>query len=725
MGNDKKALIVLSAILIAAIALIAAMVAVTPRDEKYIAPSETENFIDVIALENGEWLYATSAGTVSRMKNGEEKDSFNAVSLVAEKNGFERGILRKVYKSPLGDSLWGVVSATDVTSRFLFCGKFTESGFTLTGSTLFDGNVDNLYFVENGGFLFVACTGNGIATLMKYNASDISGGVTDRTYLYDCSPVGGKIRLKAVQMANGIDCFDSDGKYLYILYDGGFMRISTDFSDVIYKGTSKNYTVDELDTSKYISFGFSEVNSRGGAFIEEDGRFYVVDRSTNLYTFETSAIDSLKIGESLTLGVVPNVAFPKSPQAHKAMFYSPVTKEAYVLHESDSAATRVNLSSQKIDFTFNLNFNISNIIQGESADDVYYLYKNVNETGQAEKNVLAHINIALKRNEGVIRGFMIAGICIAVVTAIVLIVLGVIVARGKQAQALKVLAKVRRQKFIYIAMIPSLILLATFCYYEAIASIGLSFFDYTLQKPTMLWNNFNNYKKVFTSDAVEAFGNMILFLGFDIVVAIIPPLIFAFFLTVMKSEKFSNLVRTLLFLTGVVPGIAGLLIWKTGIYSGEGVINLIIKACGGSPISFLGQTAYAKWAILFIGFPFVGSYLIFYGGMMNIPSSYYEAAELEGIGIWKRLFCIDIPLIVPQLKYVFITSFIHSLQNFARTDMLTKGQFGTNTPIYKMYVALTQDHDYGLASAYATVIFVFLFFATFLNLRKQKKSLED
>lgn len=725
MGNEKKSIIVLSAVLIAAIALIVAMVAVMPRDQKYIAPSETENFIDVIALENGEWLYATSAGTISRMKNGEEEESFNAVSLVAGKNGFERGILRKIYKSPYSDTLWGVVSATDVTSRFLFCGKFTEGGFALTGSTLFDGNVDNVYFLERDGNLFAACTGNGVAVLMKYNAEDISGGLLYKTYLYDCSPSGGKVRLRAVQMANGIDCFESDGKYLYILYDGGFMRIAVDFADVIYKSTAKDYKVSELDTTKYISFGFSELNPRGGAFCEEDGKFYVVDRSVNLYSFETSAIDSLKTGESLTLGVVPNVAFPKSPQAHKAMFYSVATKEAYVLHESDSAATRINLSSQKIDFTFNLNYNISNIIQGESADDVYYLYKNVNETGQAEKNVLAHINIALKRGEGVTRGFMTVGICVAASAAIALIVLSVIVIRGKQAQALKVLAKMRRQKYIYIAMIPSLVLLAVFCYYEAVASIGLSFFDYTLQKPTMMWNNFANYAKVFTSDAAEAFGNMFLFLGFDIVVSIIPPLLFAFFLTVMKSERFSNVIRTLLFLTGVVPGIAGLLIWKTGIYGGEGVINLIIKACGGSPISFLGQTAYAKWAVLFIGFPFVGSYLIFYGGMMNIPSSYYEAAELEGIGIWKRLFCIDIPLIVPQLKYVFITSFIYSLQNFARTDMLTKGQFGTNTPIYKMYVALTQDHDYGLASAYATVIFVFLFFATFLNLRKQKKSLED
>lgn len=76
-----------------------------------------------------------------------------------------------------------------------------------------------------------------------------------------------------------------------------------------------------------------------------------------------------------------------------------------------------------------------------------------------------------------------------------------------------------------------------------------------------------------------------------------------------------------------------------------------------------------------MGFPFVGSYLIFYGGMMNIPDSYYEAAELEGCGPWKRLFTIDIPLIRPQIKYVFITIFIASVQNFGRTYMVTSGDW--------------------------------------------------
>ena len=128
-----------------------------------------------------------------------------------------------------------------------------------------------------------------------------------------------------------------------------------------------------------------------------------------------------------------------------------------------------------------------------------------------------------------------------------------------------------------------------------------------------------------------------------------------------------------------------------------------------------------KWSLIMMGFPFVGSYLIFYGAMMNVPDSYYEAAELDGITVIKRFVFIDVPLILAQIKYVFIMTFIGSVQNFGRTYMTeTGGAAGAQTPVHTMYNFVTSD-DYGRASAYATVLFIFLFFATMINMRAQTK----
>jgi raffinose/stachyose/melibiose transport system permease protein len=161
------------------------------------------------------------------------------------------------------------------------------------------------------------------------------------------------------------------------------------------------------------------------------------------------------------------------------------------------------------------------------------------------------------------------------------------------------------------------------------------------------------------------------------------------------------------------------LIWKTGIYGEYGVINALIQLFGGESTIVTQQSSTALWALIMMGFPFVGSYLVFYGAMMNIPSSYYEAAELDGITVIKRLVYIDIPLIMSQIKYVLILTFIGSVQNFGRTDLITNGLWGDKTPIFLMYKLMQEHGKYGEASAYATILFLFLFAATLINLRMQ------
>ena len=274
---------------------------------------------------------------------------------------------------------------------------------------------------------------------------------------------------------------------------------------------------------------------------------------------------------------------------------------------------------------------------------------------------------------------------------------------------------------IYAIIAATMTLVALFCFYPAIGSISLSFFDYTQDSPAKLWNNFAHYKHIFTTDgALEEIANMFIFLASDIFTALLPPLVFAFFLTIMRNKGYSAVTRTLLFIPGIIPGIATTLIWKTGIYGEYGVINALIKMFNGESIKFLTQTSTAKWSLILMGFPFVGSYLIFYGAMMNVPDSYYEAAELDGITVIKRFVFIDVPLIFAQIKYVLIMTVIASVQNFGRTYMTTSGSWGTMTPVHTMYDNVV-DGNYGLASAYATVLFIFLFFATMLNMRMSTK----
>ncbi len=723
LSNAKKGIIIACAVFVVALAVWLFLLSKLPQTARF----ETDKgyVTDIITMDSGEWLYATSTGVVVRVgTDNQPAAEYDLAALVGQKHGFDQGTLRGLYKNQDSDYIWGVISTRGTENqRYLFKSVLTENGLEILAEVPFNANVDNSFYLESGDRFYVLSTGQQLAELQSFQADDLSA--VDRTVLYDCNQAGSKVKLSAIQMSKGCNLFTSNGEHLFIVYDGGVIRLARDFADVRYESTSRSYTVDALDTASYLSFQLSGIDSKGAAYVAEKDTFYIIDRSDRVHTFTGSMIDTLKVGKTLTCSEVAGITVPDIPKESAALSFDPQTNSGYIMYEKTANVTRVDFNAEAIDFTFALNFNIDKIVYGNQPGDIYYLYKNVNETGQAEHTILCHTNIELRRSEGAINTAMTVAAVVGVLAAVICLVLLVIVLRKREEDAQKTLKKMARRKWVYIALIPSVVLLCMFCYYEAIASIGLSFFDYTLENPTVIWNNFNNYKEVFTSShAAEAFGNMVLFLVFDLIVAVIPPVLFAFFLTILRWEKMSNFIRTMLFISGIVPSVAGMLIWRVGIYGGDGVLNTIIEALGGDPIAFLGQTEYAKWSVLFIGFPFVGAYLIFYGGMMNIPKSYYEAAELEGIGIWRRFFTIDLPLISPQLKYVVITSFIASMQNFSRTYMITGGNYGTYTPVHLMYQEMLSG-NYGLASAYATIIFLLLFVATFINMRSQRKELED
>ncbi len=346
---------------------------------------------------------------------------------------------------------------------------------------------------------------------------------------------------------------------------------------------------------------------------------------------------------------------------------------------------------------------------------------------QAGYSYLSSFVVTDEINSKVIEILFIIFIIILVVSFIVMVISWLcFIFKPVMMKIIEILKGLKKHWLIYVVMFPSIFILCLFCYYPGIAAIFTSFYDYKAGISNIkTWNNFANYIEIFgNTQSLAHFGNMILFLVADVVLAIIPPLIFAFFLTLMRHKKLSGIIRTLLFIPGIIPGIAGLLIWRTGIYGDYGLVNSIIKASGGTPILFFQQSDYMNmiWLIA-MGFPFVGSYLIFYGAMMNIPSSYYEAAEIDGISVFKRFIKIDIPLCAPQIKYVLIMTIIASIQNFSRVYIAMGGMPGVvSTPIVEMYMLMNaSERNYGLASAYATILFVILFFMTYLSMRNKMK----
>ena len=500
-----------------------------------------------------------------------------------------------------------------------------------------------------------------------------------------------------------------------------------------YDSASRNLLVnkDYVDSRYYSILYAGDSNISGIVYSKKNKAVYYANLLDGyLYCVDKAAIDQAESGAFLSdvATKMSSVQFGEDKKFStfgNGLSINEFANTLYLRFQNEQTVSIVDLNDQenyKITHTFEADFDI-NTLTGDKDNKVTHVLRqvtNVDLQANTTNRLYACTYVPEEmEHKGLTRFLFIAFLVVSIILLLLTIWFFVAMKSERSLYKLKFIQRdVKKNKKVYLTLSFFVILLIMFCYYEAIGAISMSFFDYTQKKPAWIWNNFANYIKIINEPSFWlSIGNMLFFLVFDLLLCIIPPLIFAFLLILIRNKTVSNWVRALMFIPSIIPSMATMLIWRTGIYGDTGVMNQIFGANG--TIDFLGNTNYARWALMFMGFPFVGGYLIFYGGMMNIPEEYHEAGKLEGLGIIKRFLLIDIPLVMPQIKYIFVMTFIASVQNYARTYILAST--GTTTPVETMYTTMMIHGDYGKASAYATLIFLFLFVAVAANFKMQKK----
>lgn len=125
---------------------------------------------------------------------------------------------------------------------------------------------------------------------------------------------------------------------------------------------------------------------------------------------------------------------------------------------------------------------------------------------------------------------------------------------------------------------------------------------------------------------------------------------------------------------------------------------------------WLGNSDLVLFVVVFvIAWQFVPFHtLIYQGGVRQIPTSLYEAAQIDGAGRMQQFFSITLP----QLKYTIITSstlmVVGSLAYFDLVFVLTGGGPGYATRLLPLHMYLTgfKANDMGAASALGVILVV-------------------
>ncbi|GAA3260597.1 carbohydrate ABC transporter permease [Nonomuraea helvata] len=181
-----------------------------------------------------------------------------------------------------------------------------------------------------------------------------------------------------------------------------------------------------------------------------------------------------------------------------------------------------------------------------------------------------------------------------------------------------------------------------------------------------------------------------------------------------------GLFRGMLFLPYVTSFVLAGIIWRW-IYEFDGLINGLLAKADLGPVAFLEQTALVLPALAVVsvwkGFGY--SMLILLAGLKSIPSSYLEAARVDGASAWQRFRRITLPLLKPTIFFVVVIETISAFQTFDTVYVMTGGGpvRATYTLIYGIYDHGFRSFDFGYAATWGMVLFAIVLVVSLVQRR--------
>jgi len=183
--------------------------------------------------------------------------------------------------------------------------------------------------------------------------------------------------------------------------------------------------------------------------------------------------------------------------------------------------------------------------------------------------------------------------------------------------------------------------------------------------------------------------------------------------------RFKPIFSSILILPYVITPAIATLVWQYMFNADFGILNGALVALGLDKVAWLQTPTGAMLSLIIVQVWFTLGYnmLLFASGLRSIPRTYYEAAEIDGVGIWSKIRHITLPLLVPTIVFIGVLSlmggFVHS---FVLAQILTGGGpfRGTEVLMLLIYETAFESFDVPMANAMTIVMFALLFTLSYL-----------
>lgn len=643
--------------------------------------------------------------------------------------GLAGSIAANLYASGQTDIFWQVGFGDDIqNSRILVANGNTYLGTYSNSVMAFDKDGNRLWSAEVGGAV----------EAMVYDSERdwlIVGSQDRSVYVYQASD------------GSAVNTYALKGRVYDMDYDreGGRLLVSSGVSK-----TKHELLVLDIETGEELTKISMKKISRAAKFTPDKQHIvYGTNQGrVTLIDLEGEEIAQKKVsGEVRSLAVVPEtgevVSLDKAGFVHKfdaelnQLFKTELVGEGRAIGTSAdgkwiAGGTRegdihIMNSEGVIQFSTRQESDVSQIYFGEEGCYVVTLSKDLFGFDADRLNNVGMMDALRKYMVWAIAGFAVALAAALIVTFPL-----------SRNLAKRFFKSLYRHRVAYLMLTPSFVLILVFQYYNVFQAFWYAFTDWSLATRTMREVKFiglDNFVKMFTEGYfLLGTKNLVIIIICSFVKLLTVPLLLAEVVFAMRtktgeSSRRRYWFRLLLVVPMVVPGVVSTLMWKNIYDPNIGALNSFLDAVGLSAWkhSWLGEESTALWSIIFMGFPFVNSFafLVFYGGLINIPTDLFEAAKVDGSRPLWNFWHIHMPLISPQLKMLIITTFIGAVQDYGGVYLLTAGGPGTATyvPGLELYYAATKFGQYGYACAMGLVMFVVILIGSLINLRMKTQEL--